>query len=399
MMTTPDPTPDLTNNPFAHLAPAKPVASAAATKLQALVAQRNAPVPELSTVLTKPDPMSLLDEPFFPVAQSATAAKSSAHKLGYVHQPDVIALSYSRLNSLHTCPRKFLLKELQQRKSDYQSVDLSYGSAFGAGIQELFRSGDIDLALVAAFAAWDYPEFTDIWDSSRKEVKSFWFCAESLETFYANIFPQLWQDYELAYIDGHAGIELFVYIGIGKSYSYQVHIDLVLASRVNGALVVVEVKTSGMQQQEANWGNADQTLGYYAIIETLSRKLGIPMEPRVLYITQTCTSGILFDSDKSWGFQVFDYEKTAQNSTEFILNLLTSVDLVEIYVKHNFFPKRGNSCVSYGRPCEFYGMCDMETLINGASDSGQNYASLTLDDCNFVLDLDDMITTLGGDQC
>lgn len=167
------------------------------------------------------DPYSVLDLPFYPAATSGATKPVSVHKLGYVSQPNVIALSYSRANSLHSCPRKFLLKELQQRKSNYQSVDLSYGSAFGSGIQELFRSGSVERACLAALAAWDYPEFTDLWDGNRKETKSFWFCVESLHTFYTNVFPALWADYELAYIDGKSGIELFVYIGIGESYSYQ----------------------------------------------------------------------------------------------------------------------------------------------------------------------------------
>lgn len=332
---------------------------------------------------------NLLDVPFFP--DHARAAKSNTmHKLGYVWEPDRIPLSYSRFNTLHSCPRKFLLKELKQQRSSYESVDLSYGSAFGAGVQEMFRSGSVERAIVAALAAWDYSEFEDIW--GKKHDKSFWMCTESLEVFYQNQFQTLYSEYELATIEGSSGIELFVYISVGESYSYQVHIDLVLSNRQSGALAVAEIKTSGMVQQEANWGNSEQTLGYYAIIETLSRRYSIPMEPRVYYITQT--TGKLSDPYSNFGFNIFCYEKDVGNSASFVQNLLTNIAVVEIYIDNNHFPKRGNSCVTFNKPCEYYGMCDMESVMNAEATVGATYESLTRDDCDFVIDLQEMIQEL-----
>lgn len=332
---------------------------------------------------------SLLDVPFFPNAKSLTTSPA-IRKLGYVWEPDIIPLSYSRFNTLHSCPRKFLLKELKQQKTPFESVDCSYGTAFGAGIQEMFRSDDIHRTIVAALAAWDYQEFEDIW--GKKHDKSFWMCIASLEAFYASKFQDLYSEYELARIDGHEGIELFVYIAVGESYSYQVHIDLILQHRISGALAVVEIKTSGMVQQEANWGNSEQTLGYYAIIETLSRRYNLPMEPRVYYITQT--TGKLQDTYSDQGFNIFCYEKPIGNSASFVQNLMVNIGVVELYIDSQHFPKRGNSCVTYGRPCEFYGMCDMEHLMNAEPVQGNIYESLSQKDCDFVIQLDEMIATL-----
>ncbi len=334
------------------------------------------------------DPLDLLEE----TCNSAQTSipMQNVRKLGYVHLPNVIPLSYSRFNTLHSCPRKFLLKELKQQRSNIQSVDMSYGSAFGAGVQELFRSRSIERAQVAMLGAWDYPEFSDIW--GKKFDKSFYMCVESLNIFATNIFPSIDSEYELRDINGHSGIELFVYIAVGESYSYQVHIDLVLTNRESGALAVFEIKTSGMAQQEAMWGNSEQTLGYYAIIETLSKKYGIPMEPRVYYLTQE--TGKLDDPYSNYGFTIFPYEKTIDNSANFVQNLLTNVSVIELYIEHNNFPKRGNSCVTYRKPCEFYGLCDMGSLLNADHATGQVYESLSLEDCDFVFSLDEMIELL-----
>lgn len=333
----------------------------------------------------------ILDVPFFPAKDSSIPPSPAVRKLGYVWEPDRVPLSYSRFNTLHTCPRKFLLKELKQQRVPFDSVDCSYGTAFGAGVQELFRSGSIDRALVAALAAWDYPEFEDMW--GKKHDKSFWMCTKSLEVFAENQFLSLYSEYDLANIEGHSGIELFVYIAVGESYSYQVHVDLVLANRESGALAVAEIKTSGMVQQEANWGNSEQTLGYYAIIETLSRRYNLPMEPRVYYITQT--TGKLSDPYANFGFNVFCYEKDIANSANFVQNLLTNIAIVELYIDSNYFPKRGNSCVTYNKPCEFYGTCDMESMLTKANDHGEVYESLARSDCDFIIDMEEMITSLG----
>ena len=346
--------------------------------------------PPLSSGLHSDNFGSLLDAPFFPDASNKPTTPA-VRKLGYVWEPDKIPLSYSRFNTLHSCPRKFQLKELRQHKTPFESVDCSYGTAFGAGVQELFRSGSIDRALVAALAAWDYQEFEDMW--GKKHDKSFWMCIESLEVFSQHQFLSLFSEYELATIAGKQGIELFVYIAVGESYSYQVHIDLVLANRESGALAVAEIKTSGMAQQEANWGNSEQTLGYYAIIETLSRRYDLPMEPRVYYITQT--TGKLQDAYSNRGFNVFCYEKDIGHSASFVQNLLTNIAVIEVYIDGNHFPKRGNSCVAYQRPCEFYGTCDMESMLHGAVTHGEIYESLGIEDCDFVIDLGEMIQELG----
>jgi hypothetical protein len=328
-------------------------------------------------------------DPIEELLNSSMGTKSNekvVKKLGYVWEPDIIPLSYSRLNTLHSCPRKFLLKELNQNKSHFISIDTSYGSAFGTGVQELFRSNSIERAVVAALGAWDYPEMEDLY--GKKKDKSFWSCAQALHKFYESEFQVLFDEYELAYIQGKSGIELFVYIHFESSYSYQVHIDLILQNRASGALAVAEIKTSGKAQTPAMWGNAEQTLGYYAILETLCKRYNLPMEPRVLYITQNTSK--LDDPYSNFGFHTFRFEKESANSANFIISTLTSIEVIEVYIKNAFFPKRGNSCEAYGRPCEFFGLCDMEHLIQAAN---QNtiYESLTRDDCDFILDFNEML--------
>lgn len=307
-------------------------------------------------------------------------------KLGYIYEPEKITLSYSRRQTLFSCPRKFLLKELNQQGTFSPTIDTSYGHAFAAGVQELFRSGDLARAYLAALSEWDFDDFEVPF--ANKKQKSFWACLASLQMFECSEFQMLSSEYKLATVEGKEGIELFVYMSVGPSFSYQIHIDLVLQRHDNGALVVAEIKTGGSPHLEASWSNSDQTLGYYTFLEFLSKKYDLPFEQRILYITQQ--TGKFTDSEDNYGFATLIFMKDETAATEFAHNLLLDVELIKLYIDHNFFPKRGNACVNFNTTCQFFGECDSVEL---QQQEGKEtvYESLTLDDADFIFDITDLI--------
>lgn len=329
-----------------------------------------------------------LDKPITPMA-GPTGNQKGGKKLGYVRIPGVISTSYSRLQSLHSCPRKFLLRELHQARAEYESVHLAYGSAFGAGIQELLATHSLEKAFLAAFVHWDYSSF----DSGNVRNKSLWDCLWALEMFYHRMLPQL-GDWELFYLempDGtmKPGVELLFYITIGDKYDYQGHIDLMLRHKEDGGIGVWEIKTSGMQQYEAMWGNSDQTNGYHVVMQYVAKKMGLPMHTRVNYLTHTV--GRQTDAEKNFGFDFFPYEKADSAVQEFLANILTDVEVLEVYQRNGHFPKRGNSCHTYGRACEFYGSCDAEYMLNPEMGSAANYESLSLEDVDILVDMRELV--------
>lgn len=117
--------------------------------------------------------------------QAATV--KGGKKLGYIREPGVLSLSYSMWQTLHSCPRKFLLREIHQRASEFRSTHLSFGSAFGAGIAEICRSNNLQLATLLAFSHWDFEDFSD----GGHRGKSFWECVESIAIFHHNIWPRM----------------------------------------------------------------------------------------------------------------------------------------------------------------------------------------------------------------
>jgi hypothetical protein len=314
--------------------------------------------------------------------RTQAASVKGGKQLGYIREPGVLSLSYSMWQTLHSCPRKFLLREIHQRASSFNSTHLSFGSAFGAGLAEVCRSNDLQLAVVLAFAHWDFDDFSD----GGNRGKTFWECVESIKLFHANIWPQLQEEWELAYIDGKPAIELHFYIRVAEGYAYQGHIDIILRNKQTNALAVVEVKSSARAQTEANWGNSDQSLGYYYVLTKLQEQLGIVAEPETIYIVLEV--GKWHKPEENWGFKIFPFQRTEHSLLEFSNTLLCDLHQIQFYVEHNYFPKRGNSCTAYGRTCEFYGICDNAAMQDPTHSSGESrYAELGIEAADLYYDM------------
>lgn len=325
-------------------------------------------------------------------ADAAPRLEIVPKKLNYIFQSDRIALSFSRLQTLRICPRMFQCRELCGQGSYTPTIHTAYGHAFAAGVQELFRSGSLTKAFMAALEAWDYPYFSDPWGKAHN--KSFNYAVASIQTWYETIFPQLADDYQIAVLNNHAAIELFVYLEVGIGYDYQIHIDIILERKSNGALTVFEIKTSGMPQQRANWENSIQTLGYYTEVATIAAMEGRYVDPDIVYIVQQV--GKLGNTAENNGFYTFIFSKGEHAATEFMMDLATQTAIIELYIENGYFPKYGHSCVQFGKPCQFFGTCDSIPLLAREQSQSQNYENSDLTAADYVLTFESIITTLDG---
>jgi PD-(D/E)XK nuclease superfamily len=307
-------------------------------------------------------------------------------KLDYIIEPNIIALSYSKLQTAKTCPRMFLLKEMMGSGSYTPSIDTAYGHAWAAGVQELFRSESICKAMLALIDAWDYAYFESPYGD--KAAKSMWSCIMSLQIWYETQFSVLTLKYKLAVLGNKPAIELFIYMRAGQ-FSYQVHIDLVLEDRFTEELVVTEIKTSGLPQQRANWENSSQTLGYYTFIKAIAAGAKKSVHPQILYIVQQ--TGKLFKYEENNGFFLFPFVKSVETPVEFMQAVNCDIRTLELYIESQYFPKYGQNCVRFGKPCYYFGSCD-DTLV--ASTPANHYLNATLEDADFVLEFEQILDLL-----
>lgn len=333
------------------------------------------------------------------VAPRSGAERRRAKRLDYVHIPGQISLSYSRLGRLHTCPRRFYLNEVERVApiSSPPSIHTSFGSAYGAGIGELWRTKDLDSALAVAFCFWDYDDWDDMGLGSSRIVKdkSFWECCQYIENFHTFVMPTLLdQGWDLAYIDEQPALETTFFIQVNSKYNYQGHIDIVLFNEELNQYGVYECKTSKNQHFEAQWGNSGQTDGYHTIIQHLAQQTGANSSSEIIY--HTLQTGQYDNAEKDYGIKLFRYQKTEISEVNFLADILSDVNTMELYSKMGHWPKRGNACMSFGRVCDYYGICDLSPLevrdeLSIDIEQQEEFSTLALENVDIVLDLSSYI--------
>ena len=329
-----------------------------------------------------------LDEPVIGI-DGKTPGGPKQHKLGYVRIPGVIDLSYSKRQTLHGCARLFKLRELNDLRQRSSSVDTAYGHAFAAGVQSFLAYGDRELAFCELLMMWD----VDVSDVKPKARKSLGMCVAKLEQFIDFIYPLHFEGkWKCAHLmNGRPAVELHYYIKIGDHYSQQGHIDLVLESVETGELCVLEIKTGGGETHEAKWKNSDQTTGYNVVLDGVAVREEVRNKYQVIYLYCDTTGFEMDSGDAGYGFTLFHFPKSPRAKVDYINTLLLDIKQIQMYTEAGFWPKNGNHCHSFYKTCEFYGVCDLDSMLN-AEHSGDNaYESLTLDEVDYVFELEDLL--------
>lgn len=317
-------------------------------------------------------------------APLGTPKNTEPKRLGYVKIDGVVDVSYSKLNTLYACPRKFHLAEMQGARSFNPKPATAFGHSFGAGVQEYLRAFELydheqakQRAICAALAAWDCYLLTD---EDKYKKSTYWKAIDAVERWCETSATRITDQYKLATINGKPGIELFFYVRIGSEYAYQGHIDIVLEDRFTGELVVLEVKTGANAAQRADWANSSQTIGYHCVMQAMGAYAVRPTSYAVLYLYYSKS-----DSD----FTYMPFSRPLAERSEWLSSLLLDVTAIKNYTSSNFWPKRGGACRDWNRDCEFFGMCDM-TSYTPPPEIG-SYEPMRLEDADFVCDVQDLL--------
>lgn len=303
-------------------------------------------------------------------------------KLSYINRPGQINLSYSRLQTLHECPRKFQIQELNGHSPDrddkYSIMHFAYGHAVAAGIQALFSGHSISRAKLAAVTEYN---LKNLWqnDKNNKRLETVFM---AIDKFVQWIEAGPLKDWEIARFrtpDGKVvqAIELDFYIQLAEGANYQGHIDIVLYNRSANLFMVLELKT-GSYYKESAYRNSTQTLGYSLITDYI-----IDNSEGLLHIENkesaraSNTVLYLMWETSTLQFHTLPLSQSGVAKAEFIQELLFDVATIESMKKINFFPKRGGSCSGkFGTQCRYYGSCDLHSLRNTVRAVNRNYAEV-----------------------
>jgi hypothetical protein len=265
--------------------------------------------------------------------------------------------TYSTVDILHACPRKYQIKKLQAASgtSDrINSATFAFGHAVGAGVATYDATRDLRSAIWEAFLAWDIDLFLEERKTARAAGKSFF---EAIWALYA--YEEFYQsetrlaDYDTVKIEGTIAIDF------EDGHFYSGHIDEVLQHRETGRYLVKENKTSGFSNIDpVLYANSDQALSYSIVVDMLGGT-----EYEVLYTVYSATS-------QKW--MQFEFVKNALKKAEWIQDQLLIHSQIDSYQELGFFPKRGRSCFNFMRRCEYFETCEFSTQ----STFGMTYAQL-----------------------
>lgn len=263
-------------------------------------------------------------------------------------------ISYSTQTTLHKCPRKFLLEKLTAGDSSDRTdnIDFLYGHAVGAGIQNFLLTRDVNAAMWDSFLSWR----GDLDIALEKKKKSFIYSLVAVQKF-AEGAAELLDGWELAKLEnGKPAIEVAFSLDLENGYIYLGHIDAILFSPEEQQFMVLELKTTGFNMvNEASFKNSPQALGYSLMVDAISRQLGIEsINYSVLYLIYK--AGML-------EFDVMPFFKTKSQRAAWLLQLRMDAQIIDFYREVDHFPTHGESCYDFFRQCEYFGTCELLSLI------------------------------------
>ena len=259
-----------------------------------------------------------------------------------------IRLSHSTLQTLHTCERKFqldklLVTEVQREESEH----MSFGKGFGAGVATYLVTQDANRAMFEMWLAY--------WPEIETDKKSLARCVAALEVAIPKL-DTILMDYEVVSFEGKPAVELSFKLEVTEEYYFVGYIDAVLKNRYSGLHVVFECKTTGLALFDLSplYRNSGQALGYSIALDRIAgSKLA---SYGVLYFV--CQLG----KDFTPKIQTFEWTKTLADRLNWFISLGLDVKHLAEMASLNVYPKRGESCLQFNRPCKYFGVCSLHSV-------------------------------------
>ena len=272
--------------------------------------------------------------------------------------PRIKLLSYSSTLTLHSCPRKYQLNKLRAEKataSDEQGITFAFGHIIGEGIQLALAGVSAKEILWKLFLMWDVP----ITARDDRGSKSFAEGILAIRKFIELRKAGFLSDLELVYTESIASdgtliktpaTELGFSVEVFDGFHYRGFVDAVLRNKVTGEIIVLECKsTKNSVSNPAQFKNSGQALGYSIVLDALFPGLS---SYSVLYLVY---------STATQAYTAMPFPKSFESRAEWIRALVFDVEDVVRYEEAGVYPRRGESCFTFFRECEYLSSCGFST--------------------------------------
>lgn len=299
-------------------------------------------------------------------------------------------ISYSTLSNLHLCERRFACSKLRLAASQDSpkilwadsNIDFAFGRSVESGVHGVLVGNKDQDIFKEQFLSWDIPLFEE---HARGYAKTFTDSVIAIDRF-KYVKQMLFGGWEIAFFNGKPAIEVAMCIDCGNGYYYIGHADVILYNPIERRYRVLEIKTTGAKYfHEAMYKNSDQAIGYSIMLDNIAKDLEETATFEVFYLVYATSFG-------EW--KKFDFSKSRSQRAGWINTILLDIQRINTYLQVDYWPKRGSSCMSYGKPCSYFDTCDLsKEAFNPNGFEMVTEEEILTYDFDFHFNLQDIINT------
>ena len=256
-------------------------------------------------------------------------------------------LSHSSLNLLNKCERFYQLERLLLGSTERQHYPATVlGTAYGAGVASYLVHQDQDKALYDLWLAY----FPILEDAVRTEAVAANLLIASIPEL-----DNLLQDWEVLTFNSKPAVELSFSLQIDPKFYYVGYVDVVLKNKWTGRVAVMDVKTTALKLLDLSplYQNSDQCLSYSIVLDKVVGEANADYD--VLYFVGQLGSGNGFSPI----IKPYSFSKSLHDRLDWFISLGLDVKHITEMMELGIFPKRGDACLQYNRPCKHFGTCQL----------------------------------------
>lgn len=279
--------------------------------------------------------------------------------LGYKRQDGMQVLSYSLLEDLEACARKFQLYNVVGAKGnehDRRSIDFAFGHSVGSGVQAALMGCDITTCYYEAIINYSASSFIKLDERIKKQLHH---ALIAVREFY-RIAQNIRKDYDVVTFEygGETviGVEPEFSIQFQSNRLYNGHIDVLMVHKETGIPKVIEIKTTVLRSVHPSvYSNSNQVKGYAMGTKFLQFKGILAKTDKVDVEYHVYKSGM-----GEWEPPLL-LSYSHNDVIAYIKDINTKCKMIDLYESDNNYPCNGSACNNFFRACEFYNTCHWPT--------------------------------------
>lgn len=288
----------------------------------------------------------------------------------------MIRLSFSALEELLTCERKFQLNRLLLRDRESSvNANFAFGHAFEAGCVSYILNRDEDRAIWDTFMAYQCEG--EIPYSTKKTALT---AVNTVKAAFSRL-DNLLEDWEVAIFQEKPACQLSFRINIDETFYYVGYIDLVLHNRFTNMYAVWDAKTTGLNLLDLAplYQNSAQLIGYSIVLDS------IVGEDYTEYAVQYFVGQIGATDGFKPTIVPLIFEKTLKDRLNFFIMLGMDIERLKLMQQVNIYPQRGGACLRFNKPCFHFTTCGLHALDIPAKEEPDEI------EYQFVFNLEDIV--------